>query len=54
MPRLAVVYGVEIGNEVAFDESLSPELYEKLPAIAEEIIDDMNVVLRSLSAPLPA
>jgi hydrogenase maturation protease len=54
MPRLAAVYGVEIGNEVAFDESLSPELYEKLPAIAEEIIDDMDAVLQSLSASLPA
>jgi hydrogenase maturation protease len=54
MPRLAAVYGVEIGSEVAFDESLSPELNEKLPAITEEIIDDMTAVLRSLSAPLPA
>ena len=54
MPRLAAVYGVEIGNEVAFDESLSPELYEKLPAIAAEIIGDMAIVLPSLSASLPA
>ena len=54
MPRLAAVYGVEIGSEVAFDESLSPELNEKLPAITEEIIDDMTAVLRSLSASLPA
>jgi hydrogenase maturation protease len=54
MPRLAAVYGVEIGNEVAFDESLSPELYEKLPAIAGEITDDMNAVLQSLYASLPA
>jgi hydrogenase maturation protease len=53
MPRLAAVYGVEIGNEVAFDESLSPELYEKLPAIAEEIIGDMMAILPSLSASLP-
>lgn len=50
MPRLAQVYGVEIGNEVAFDESLSPELYEKLPAIAEEIIADMMAVLPVPSA----
>jgi hydrogenase maturation protease len=54
MPRLAAVYGVEIGREVAFDESLSPELNEKLPAITEEIIDDMTAVLQSLSASLPA
>ena len=54
MPRLAAVYGVEIGSEVAFDESLSPELNGKLPAITEEIIDDMTAVLRSLSASLPA
>ncbi|TRZ52855.1 hypothetical protein D4S03_02740, partial [bacterium] len=50
MPRLAQVYGVEIGNEVAFDESLSPELNEKLPAIAEEIICDMTAILHSLTA----
>jgi len=54
MPRLTAVYGVEIGNEVAFDESLSPELYEKLPTIAEEIINDINAVLQSLSVPPPA
>ena len=54
MPRLAAVYGVEIGSEVAFDESLSPELNEKLPAITEEIIDNMTAVLRSLYASLPA
>lgn len=53
MPRLAAVYGVEIGNEVAFDESLSPELCEKLPAIAAEITADMMALLPSLSAPLP-
>ena len=53
MPRLAAVYGVEIGDEVAFDESLSPEIYEKLPAIAEEITADMMALLPSLSASLP-
>lgn len=50
MPRLAAVYGVEIGSEVAFDENLSPELNEKVPAIAEEIICDMAAVLPSLTA----
>ena len=49
MPRLAAVYGVEIGREVAFDESLSPELSRKLPAIAEEIMADMTAILPSLS-----
>jgi hypothetical protein len=50
MPRLAAVYGIDIGSDVAFDESLSPELNEKLPAIAEEIICDMTAVLPSLTA----
>ncbi len=45
MPRLAAVYGVEIGTEVAFDENLSTELNGKLPAIAEEIITDMMAIL---------
>jgi hydrogenase maturation protease len=49
MPRLAAVYGIEIGNEVAFDASLSHELNERLPVIAEEIVADMTVVLPSLS-----
>jgi hypothetical protein len=38
------VHGVEIGNEVAFDESFLPELYDKLPAITEEILSDMMAV----------
>ena len=50
MPCLAAVYGVEIGSEVAFDESLSQGLHEKIPAIAAELIDDMTAIQRSLSA----
>jgi hydrogenase maturation protease len=50
MPRLAAVYGVEIGNEVTFDERISPELDERLPAIAEEIIGRMMTILPALSA----
>ncbi len=47
MPRLSAVYGIEIGNEVAFGETLSSSLNEKLPAIVEEIIDDINIILFS-------
>jgi hydrogenase maturation protease len=47
MPRLSAVYGIEIGNKVAFGETLSPALNEKFPAIVEEIIDDINIVLFS-------
>ncbi len=45
MPRLAAVYGIEIGNELSFGEALSLALNEKLPAIVEKIIDDINGVL---------
>ncbi|MGA9110002.1 MAG: hydrogenase maturation protease [Smithella sp.] len=47
MPRLSAVYGIEIGHEVAFGEALSPTLNEKLCAIVEEIIDDINSILFS-------
>ena len=50
MPRLLAVYGIEIGNKVAFGEALSLALNEKLPAIVEEIIDDINIVLPAFSA----
>jgi hydrogenase maturation protease len=50
MPRLAAVYGIEIGDEVAFGETLSPVLNEKLPAIVEEIIADITVLLPAPSA----
>ena len=41
IPRLATIFGIEIGDEVAFGESLSPPLSEKLPAIIEQIITYM-------------
>ena len=47
MPRLSAVYGIEIGDEVAFGETLSPALNKKLPAIVGEIIADITVVLFS-------
>jgi hydrogenase maturation protease len=47
MPRLSAVYGIEIGDKVAFGETLSPSLNEKLPAIVEEIINNINIVLLS-------
>lgn len=43
MPRLEAVYGIEIGDEVAFGEELSPELNKKLPIIIDEIIDDITM-----------
>ena len=45
MPRLAAVYGIEIGDEVAFGYTLSPALNKKLPVIIEEIIADISCVL---------
>jgi len=50
MPRLLAVYGIEIGDEVAFGEALSLALNEKLPAVVEEIIDDINIILPAFSA----
>lgn len=50
MPRLAAVYGIEIGSELAFGEALSPVLNENLLAITEEIIADITSLLPSLSA----
>jgi hydrogenase maturation protease len=50
VPRLLAVYGIEIGDEVAFGEALSPALNKKLCAIVEEIIDDINIVLPAFSA----
>jgi hydrogenase maturation protease len=50
MPRLAAVYGIEIGDEVAFGGTLSPALNKKLPDIIEEIIADIACVLPSLSS----
>jgi hypothetical protein len=41
MPHLKVVYGIEIGSEIAFGGSLSTALNEKLPAIIEEITADL-------------
>ncbi|HSR12882.1 MAG TPA: hydrogenase maturation protease [Thermodesulfobacteriota bacterium] len=41
MPRIGGVYGVEIGDEVAFGEDLSPELCSKFPAIADGIAGDI-------------
>ncbi|HVO66616.1 MAG TPA: hydrogenase maturation protease [Syntrophales bacterium] len=49
MPRL-VVYGIEIGHEVAFGESLSLTLSEKLPGIVTDIIADITSTLTAMSA----
>ncbi len=45
MPCLAAVYGVEIGDELTFDESLSSELNDKLPGLIEKIIGEINTTL---------
>lgn len=50
MPHLKVVYGIEIGSEIAFGRSLSTALNEKLPAIIEEITADVISLLPSLTA----
>jgi len=50
MPHLKVVYGIEIGSEIAFGRSLSAALNEKLPAIVEEIAADVISSLPSLNA----
>jgi len=50
MPHLAAVYGIEIGNEVAFSENLSPPLSEKLPGIVADIIADITSALPAVSA----
>jgi len=42
MPELGRVYGIEIGDEIAFGEELSPELKERLPCIIEKIADDVR------------
>jgi len=48
MPRLSAVYGIEIGDEVAFGETLSPALQDKLPSIIGKIVADINTVLAHL------
>jgi hydrogenase maturation protease len=50
MPRLAAVYGIEIGDEVAFGETLSPALNEKLPDITQKIIADITSILPMMTA----
>lgn len=50
MPHLAAIYGIEIGSELTFGETLSPALNDNLPAITEAIIADITSLLPSLSA----
>jgi hydrogenase maturation protease len=47
MPHLKVVYGIEIGNEIAFGTSLSTALNKKLPSIIQEITADVISCLPS-------
>ncbi|HPQ43022.1 MAG TPA: hydrogenase maturation protease [Syntrophales bacterium] len=48
VPRLAAVYGIEIGDEVAFGGTLSPALTKQLPGIIESIVTDIAGALPSL------
>jgi hydrogenase maturation protease len=42
MPKLGCIYGIEIGDEVEFSESLSPAVEEKLEGIIETICADIR------------
>ncbi len=42
MPEVGAVYGIEIGDCVCFDNSLSKEIQGKLTSITEEILDDLR------------
>lgn len=41
MPELTAVYGIEIGDEVAFGCDLTPTLSQRMESLEEEIISDM-------------
>jgi hydrogenase maturation protease len=49
MPELAAVYGIEIGNEVAFGNELTPALQSRIDSIEQGIIADMVCREPSLS-----
>jgi len=42
MPEVAVIYGIKIGDDVAFGEGLSAELDQKLDSIIERIREDIT------------
>jgi hydrogenase maturation protease len=42
MPEVGCIYGIEIGDEVEFGESLLPEIEEKLDEIIEIICSDIR------------
>jgi hydrogenase maturation protease len=55
MPQVAGIYGIEIGEQIAFGEELSPELQEKIESLIESILQDIQCSLNcnNLHAPSP-
>ena len=49
MPAIGAVYGIEIGDEVTFDEELSPAITYRLDAIIEDILADMLATAPSVA-----
>jgi hydrogenase maturation protease len=47
MPEVVGIYGIEIENPVAFGETLSPPLREKLPGLIQAIAADIRSALES-------
>jgi hydrogenase maturation protease len=42
MPDVVAIYGIDIGNEIAFGEGLSPELRRKMTSVVDEILQDIK------------
>jgi len=42
MPDVVAIYGIDIGNEIAFGEALSPELRRKMTSVVDEILQDIK------------
>ena len=47
MPDVGAVYGIEIGDEVAFGEEFSDVISEKIDSIIEEITEDIKKLVNS-------
>jgi len=42
MPDVVAIYGIEIGDEIAFGEKLSSVLKEKTKSLVERIVEDIR------------
>ena len=42
MPDVVAIYGIDIGNEIAFGEALTPELRRKMTSVVDEILQDIK------------